>query len=75
MDEGEVDLEDLGIDEEGTPLTEAQFKALLSLSPNSDAPLRWRKAGTSPPFIRLGRKHSRVLYPRAGVIAWLRQRV
>jgi hypothetical protein len=35
---------------------------------------RLRKLGSGPPFLRLGRKHSRVFYPADGLAKWIEKR-
>jgi hypothetical protein len=70
----DTDAENMGIPD-GNPLTQAELNELLGNRPNSRAAFRMRQEGVGPPFIRTGRKHSRILYPRPGVRAWMLDRL
>jgi hypothetical protein len=57
-------------DRTGCPYTPAEVLAILHLKDYATL-ARWRAIGSGPPFIRLGKKHARLLYPRAPFWKWL----
>lgn len=55
-------------------LTKAEVMAALGL--RDEATLRrWERRGVGPPCFRVGRKHSRLFFPKAAFEEWLRERV
>ena len=54
----------------GPAYTRRQVMELLHLRDEGTL-RRWAKRGDGPPFIRLGAKHARVLFPRAAFWEWL----
>lgn len=57
----------------GRPYTRREVMDLLQLRCDDTLAL-WIRRGVGPPFVRLGAKHSRVLFPRAAFWEWLESR-
>lgn len=55
-------------------LTPREVGEILGIRDHYGVLGRWRKLGSGPPFMRLGRKHSRVLYPAEGLAKWIKER-
>ena len=61
------------VDDFGQALTRKQAAQVLGLHPTTLE--RWAAAGQGPTFVRLGDGiRPRVRYPRASLLAWLRER-
>lgn len=59
---------------EGPPYTPREVGVILGIRDVYATLGRWRRAGSGPKFLRLGRKGARVLYPRAAFWKWLDSR-
>ncbi len=59
---------------EGPPYSPRDVGEILGIRDYHAVLGRWRRVGTGPPFLRLGRKHSRLWYPREAFWKWIESR-